>query len=450
MTTFSTRSCTIFKASVVAVAVASASSAYSAGFALNDHSTTASGTALAGAGASAQDISFSYWNPALFLNAKKNTFYVSGAYVMPKMDVTNIQAKDSAPASVGGPTNLASSASSTNNDSVDNALVPAFYYAMPLSEDTVLGISVNAPFGLSGDYGDSWAGRFHATETSLKDIALAFSVAQRVNDWISAGASVQVHRADVVLASAVGTANSFAGGEGSGKIKADATGYGYSLGILMEPIKGTRIGVGYRSKVDFDFKGDVKYSNVSGVNQGLTAGGAGYTLVNADVSNSLTFPDVLTISLEQALMPKLTLGLSAIRTGWSSIREGLNIDFDSKQPNSVLTFGYDNQWMYSAGLTYDYSDDWTLRTGIAMDNSPATDKYRAARTPDGDRKWYSLGATYHIDELSSASFAYTYVDIKDVSVDRDGTLSEDASRGTYSADYASSANVISLAYNKSF
>ncbi|SBS34966.1 Long-chain fatty acid transport protein precursor [Marinomonas spartinae] len=449
MTTFSTRSCILFKASVVALAVASASSAYSAGFALNDHSTTASGSAIAGAAASGEDISFSYWNPALFLNAKKNTFYVSGAYVMPKMDVTNIQAKDAAPTIVGGPTNLSTS-STSNSDSVDNAFIPAFYYAMPLSDDTVVGVSLNAPFGLSGDYGNSWPGRFHATETSLKDVALAFSVAHRVNDWFSAGASVQVHRAHVVLASAVGTANPNAGGEGLGKIKADATGYGFSLGVLMEPIKGTRIGIGYRSKVKFDFKGDVKYDNVAGVNQGLATLGAGYQLVNASAEDNLKFPDVLTISLDQALTNKLRLGLSAIHTGWSSISDGLNIKFGSKQPNSVLTFGFDDEWMYSAGLTYDYSEAWTLRTGIAMDNSPVTDKYRSARTPDGDRKWYSLGATYHIDDSSSASFAYTYVSIEDVSVNRDGSLPEDASRGTYKADYASSANVVSLAYTKSF
>ncbi|MGO3407661.1 OmpP1/FadL family transporter [Marinomonas sp.] len=172
--------------------------------------------------------------------------------------------------------------------------------------------------------------------------------------------------------------------------------------------------------------------------------------MNTDVSDSLTFPDVLTISLEQALTPKLKLGLSVIRTGWSSMDEGLNIDFDSDQPNSKLTFGFEDQWMYSAGLTYDYSKKLTLRTGIARDNSPVTDEYRSARTPDGDRTWYSMGGTYHFSETSSATFAYTYVDIEDVSVDRDGSLTEDNARGTYSADYSSSASVISLAYNMSF
>lgn len=439
----------LFRASLVAASVAAASSAYSAGFALNDHSATASGKALGGVAASNEDISASFWNPALLTNAKSTTFYVSGAYVMPTMDVTLNSADDATPALAGGAKDL--SADGATNDSVDNTLVPSFYFAKPISDKTVAGISLNVPFGLSGDYGQDWAGRFHATETAIQDIALSFSLAHRVNDWASVGASVQIHRAEVVLESAVGTSTAAAGGEGIGRIEADDTAYGYSIGIALEPRKGTRVGLGYRSEVSFDFKGDVKYQNVAGVNQGLTTAGAGYQLINANVTDSIDFPSVLTIGVEQDLTPKLVLGLSAIRTGWGSM-DGINIDFDSNQPNSVLTFGFEDQWMYSAGLTYAYSDKLTLRTGIAMDNSPVTDEYRSARTPDGDRKWISIGGTYDFNDMTSATFAFTHVMIDDVSVDRNFTASgeEDASRGTLDADYKSSASVISVAMNMAF
>ncbi|NLQ19198.1 aromatic hydrocarbon degradation protein [Marinomonas sp. M1K-6] len=436
----------LFRASLVAASVAAASTAYSAGFALNDHSATASGKALGGVAASNEDISASFWNPALFVNAKETTVYVSGAYVMPSMDVTVNSAKDATPTSpsvLGGPKDL--TADGATQDSVDNTLVPAFYFAKPLSDKTVAGISLNVPFGLSGDYGQDWAGRFHATETAIQDIALSFALAHRVNNWASVGASVQIHKAEVVLESAVGTTTTLAGGEGIGRIEADDTSYGYSLGVALEPRKGTRLGLGYRSEVDFDFKGDVKYTDVSA---GL-AGAA--NLVNADVSDSITFPSVITLSLEQDLTPKLMLGLTAIRTGWGAM-DGINIDFDSEQDNSELTFGFEDQWMYSAGLTYAHSDKLTLRTGVAMDNSPVTDKYRSARTPDGDRKWISVGGTYDFNDMTSATFAFTHVMIEDVSVNRNFTASgqEDASRGTLDADYKSSANVVSVAMNMAF
>ena len=427
----------LFRASLVAASVAAASSAYSAGFALNDHSATASGKALAGVAASNEDISASFWNPALFVNAQDTTVFVSGAYVMPSMDVTNISANN---ATAAGGSSI--TGSSTNSDSVNNTLVPSFYLAKPLSDKTVAGISLNVPFGLSGDYGQDWAGRFHATETAVQDIALSFSLAHRMNDWVSVGASVQVHKAEIVLESGVGSTVALAGGEGVGRIEADDTGYGYSLGVALEPKKGTRIGLGYRSEVDFDFKGDVKYT---GVSTGLsTAKG----LVDANVSDSVTLPSVLTLGLEQDLTPKLTLGLTAIKTGWGSL-DGLNINFDSNQDNSVLTFGFEDQWMYSAGLTYAYSNELTLRTGVAMDNSPVTDEYRSARTPDGDRKWISIGGTYDFNDMTSATFAFTHVMIEDVSVNRTN-LTEDASRGKLKADYESSANVISVAMNMAF
>ncbi|WP_417526844.1 OmpP1/FadL family transporter [Marinomonas shanghaiensis] len=430
----------LFRASLVAASVAAASSAYSAGFALNDHSATASGKALGGVAASNADISASFWNPALFVNAKETTVFVSGAYVMPSMDVTNISANNSAAA--GG---SAIAGSTTNSDSVDNTFVPSFYFAKPLSDKTVAGISLNVPFGLSGDYGDDWAGRFHATETSLQDIALSFSLAHRMNDWASVGASVQVHKAEVVLGSAVG----FVGREGDGRIEADDTGYGYSFGVALEPQKGTRLGLGYRSEVDFDFKGDVKYTNVTGLNAVLTSLSQP-NLINTAVSDSITLPSVLTLSMEQDLTQKLILGFSAIRTGWGAL-DGLNIDFESPstQANSVLTFGFEDQWMYSAGLTYAYSDKLTLRTGVAMDNSPVTDKYRSARTPDGDRKWISVGGTYDFNDMTSATLAFTHVMIDDVSVNRTN-LTEDAARGKIKADYESSANVISVAMNMAF
>lgn len=436
----------LFRATIVAASVAAASSTFAAGFALNDHSAAASGNALAGAAASKTDISFSFWNPALFTNAKRTTVNVSGAYVMPSMDVTVTEAKDATPAAAGGPKSLTNDGA--GKDPVDSTLVPAFYFAKPLSDKTVAGISLNVPFGLSGDYGQEWAGRFHATETALQDIALSFTLAHRLHDWVSVGASVQVHKADIVLESAVGSSTQATGGEGIGRIEADDTSYGYSLGIALEPKAGTRLGVGYRSQVDFDFKGDVKYSGVSNTLNGVLQNNFKYQLIDTTVTDSITLPSVLTLSLEQELTPTLTLGVSAIKTGWGDL-DGLDINFASNQPNSVLSLGFKDQWMYSAGLTYAHSDKLTLRTGVAVDNSPVTDQYRSARTPDGDRKWVSVGGSYAFSEMTSASFAFTHVMIDDVSVNRTN-LTEDRARGALKADYKSSANVVSLAMNMAF
>ena len=160
------------------------------------------------------------------------------------------------------------------------------------------------------------------------------------------------------------------------------------------------------------------------------------------------------VGLEQDFAEKFTFGATAMLTGWSSMQE-LRIQFEPgadniKQPDSLLTFGFEDQWFYSVGLTYEHSDELTLRTGYAYDNSPVTKTYRSARTPDADRQWLSFGASYNLSETSSIVAAYTYVLVDDAKLNRDGTLPEDQSRGSINADYETNAHVLSVAYNVSF
>lgn len=420
--------------------------AMSAGFALNDHSATASGNALAGAAASRSDISFSFWNPALFTNAKGKEVYASGALVMPEMDVDVNSA--STPSSLGG----VSMTGDAPSDVVDTTFVPSVYFAYPLSEKTVAGVSLNVPFGLSGEYGDEWAGRYHSAKTSVKDISLSATLAHQLNQKLSFGASVQVHKGEVVLEAAIPESPLLTTDqEGYGSLSADDVAIAYAFGVMFEPVEGTRLGLGYRSEVDFEFEGDAEYENIS---PALGPGGANLGIDNAAISDNLTFPSVMTLSAEHDFNEKLTIGATAMRTGWSSLEE-MRIKFEDgadgkAQSDSVLTFGFEDQWFYSAGATYAVSDKLTVRSGVAVDNSPATDKYRSARTPDGDRKWLSLGASYNLGKAGEVTAAFTHVAIEDVSVVRDGTLTEDSARGKLNADYELSANVLSFAYNVSF
>lgn len=415
-----------------------------AGFSLNDQSATASGNALAGAAASNTDISYSYWNPALLTNETETTLYISGALIIPTMDVTVNSAKDP-----NGNDMTTTATDTDTGDVVDNTVIPSIYLAVPVGDDTVLGVSLNVPFGLSGDYDDGWAGRYHSAESSIQDIALAFSAAHRFTDWLSAGASFQVHSAEVQLDAETTdfAAGGSVNGDGYGSLKGDDIGFGYSVGFTLTPTNSTRIGVGYRSEVELVAEGNARYTNI-----GNTLAALGVD--NAGLESENTLPSVLSFGLEQEITDKLTFGASAILTGWSSMQE-LRIEFEAgddgiTQPDSVLTFGFEDQWFYSVGLTYDYSDNLVLRTGYAIDYSPVTDQYRSARTPDGDRQWLAFGGTYQYSETTQIIASYSYILIEDVSVVRDGTLSEDASRGTLDADYESSAHVVSIALNTSF
>lgn len=427
------------KASVLLTGGLFSVSAIGAGFALNDHSATASGSALAGAAASSEDISGSFWNPSLLSNASEPVLYASGAVILPSMDVSVNSASDPAGNTLTGEA----------TDVVDPTLVPAIYYAHPLSDSTVAGISFNVPFGLSGEYGRDWAGRYHSAETAVKVMTLAASLSHKLNEKVSIGGSLQVHKGNVLLAASL---TDFAGGQsqhgdGYGELEGDDVSVGYALGITFEPVPGTRIGLGHRSEIDFTFEGEASYENVPPTLRALGVD-------EAYLFDQIDFPSVTSLALEQSVNERLTLGLTAMHTGWSSMDE-MRIAFapgpdEIKQTDSVITFQFEDQWFYSLGLSYLVDDKLTLRTGVARDYSPVKDEFRTARTPDDDRTWFSLGGSYQFTPDTQLHLAYTYVDVDDTSVIRDGSLAEDAARGRLNADYDTHAHVLSLGFNMKF
>jgi long-chain fatty acid transport protein len=411
-----------------------------AGFAVNEQSATASGSALAGNAASDTDISYSYWNPALFANATETTLYINGSYISPSVEMKNQTATNNASTQIGG---SGYSSTQSSSDPSDAATIPAIYLAVPVNEKTVLGVSLNVPYAIASDYDDDWAGQYHATKTEISDISLSLSAAYRFNDWVDVGASIQAHSTSMTLEAEVIDADD--DGYGVQELEDDLS-FGWSVGVAMEPQPGTRIGIGYRSEVDVNQEGEVDFTDISATGQSSAVG-----LVDSDITADNTLPDLLTLSLEQELTDDLTLGLTAMRTGWSSVQE-LNIDYDddtTSLSNSVVTFNYKDVWFYSFGLTYDYSEDLVLRTGYAIDNSPSDPDNLSARAPGSDRQWITFGGTYDVSESTQVMFSYIHLSSDPASVDKDGT-GEDASRGSFSADYDISANIFAVALNTTF
>lgn len=46
-------------------------------------------------------------------------------------------------------------------------VIPAFYMSKPIGEEFRVGFSLNVPSGIGSDYGDDWAGRYIAQNSSL-------------------------------------------------------------------------------------------------------------------------------------------------------------------------------------------------------------------------------------------------------------------------------------------
>ena len=65
------------------------------------------------------------------------------------------------------------------------------------------------------------------------------------------------------------------------------------------------------------------------------------------------------------------------------------------------------------GAKWKQDEKWTFRGGVQYDQTPTTLPDRSTRTPDGDRYWLSLGATYAVNEKLSLDFAASHLFITD-------------------------------------
>ncbi len=244
------------------ILLASGGAAHAAGFALKEQSTTAQGTAFAGATASASDVSYMFFNPASLGWVDQIEIQAVGTLAMPKIELESSSASTIVGTPISGGTH--------EDDVASNVVVPAFYAAVPLPAGVRLGLGVNAPFGLETDYSRDWVGRYHGVRSELQTININPAVAWRPLPWLSAGAGFQAQYADGTLTNAIdfGTIGADrripgavpGGQDGFARLRGDDWSYGWNAGVIVEPVAGTRLGVSYRSEIDQTLRGDVNFT----------------------------------------------------------------------------------------------------------------------------------------------------------------------------------------------
>jgi long-chain fatty acid transport protein len=330
-----------------------------------------------------------------------------------------------------------------HGDIGEDGVLPVFYAAAPLPAGLRLGLGVNVPFGLATDYPNRWVGRYHALESRLSTVNINPALAWRAADWLSLGAGLQAQFADGELSNAVdfGTIGadrqipgSVPGGQdGFARLDGDDWAYGWNAGVLVEPVRGTRVGVSYRSKLEHELEGEVDFSgDPAGIAAALRGAGA---FTDSGARLDLTTPASLSFGVQQDVTPRLSLMAEAQWTDWSSFDQ-LTIEFDNpRQPDNVSEQEWEDSWFFAVGSTYRVSDTVTLRAGVAYDQSPVKDKFRTPRIPDEDRYWLSLGAGWRPAPWVDLDGSLTYVQVEDSEVDLAASDAGSRNRGDLEASY---------------
>lgn len=401
---------TWLKTAIAVAAGALSTQALAAGFALNEQSISGMGTSFAGRSSSADDATTLFGNPAGMARLKREEVSFGAAAIHAKTDI-----KDTSSAPFTG---------SNDGDMVPFTAVPMGYYVKPLDEKWATGVGIYVPFGLITDYESGFQGRYHGDYSEVRVITVQPTVSYRFNEKLSIGFGPTLNRIDGELQSA--TLNG-----GRIKVKGDDTALGFNAGILYEITPHTRVGVAYRSKIEFKLEGDTQ----------LSGAGFGPFVGKYDASLDLTTPESIDASVTHDLNDDWTLYAGAMLTRWSRFEaivienEGMSAALPSTVQTIVEEQDWHDTWSYAIGAAYKLNREWTLRSGLAFDQSPTNNVHRSPRIPTGDRTAVSFGLAWNPTDDVTVDLAYSYLWEEETKVRR-----ESQTRGVYNATYENSAH----------
>lgn len=407
---------TRFTKSALAVAVALVSThAWSAGFQLNEFSSSGLGRAYSGEGAIADDAGNASRNPALIMMFDRPTFSAGAIFVDPDVDITGHSALNDA----------------SQDNIAPTAWVPNLHFVAPINDQFGWGASITSNYGLATEFNDTYAAGSMGGKTDLETLNLNLSGAYRLNNHFSFGlgfnavyAKAKLERyagdlpqlIDAQTGGVYGFSNLIQPDTQISRMKGDEWGFGWNAGILYEIDKNNRYGFTYRSEVKIDFDGDYR-SELPNVNQlpqalqqlysslGLPAGTAGSTI---DASLNLNLPEMWELSGYNRVDPQWAIHYSIAYTSWSQFQQ-LKAKDSGGQTLFYKDESFKDSYRIALGTTYYYDDNWTFRGGIAFDDSPVPATTRSISIPDQDRFWLSAGTTYAFNKDMSVDVGVSYM-----------------------------------------
>ncbi|MDE1172135.1 MAG: outer membrane protein transport protein [Parvibaculaceae bacterium] len=431
-------------------ALLSGTQAQAAGFAVREQSAAAQGMADAGISAGSGGLSSSFYNPATLALLEGGHISNQLAGVFANVHYSSYGAANEMGTPITG---------GDGGNIPQDVMVPSLYASYQLSPDWHVGLSVTIPFGFKTGGDDGWVGRYHALTSDIEAYDITPMVAWQATPWLALGAGFEAQYTYARLTNAIdyGTVAAANGVpiqganpalDGYGDLHGSDWSYGYTLGALITPRPGTRIGLGYRSKMQVAIEGTAKFTNSSLGNVLSNVSGA---FVNTDARAAVTLPETITLGITQDLSPEWTVASELAWTHWSRFNQ-LNVTYANPvQPDTFTEENWRNSIFVSLGVTYKPADDWRLRAGVAYDQGvDESAQFRTPRIPDSDRYWTSVGGGYDITKWLTVDAAYTHIFAPDSSIAQSASGAGNEFRGSMYGSNRASADVVSLGFEAKF
>ncbi len=426
----------VLRLSVCAALLGYGAAAQGSGFALLEQSGSRLGSAFAGTTAVAEDPSTMFFNPAglVDLEGLQAAFVPSGIHISSEFNDRGSLAALGQPLGHEG-----GNAGGWN-------FVPAGYVSTRLNDKLAVGLGVNAPFGLKLEYSDGWIGRFQALKSEIRTINVNPTIAYRINDVVSIGVGVSYQKLQAELTNSVNYSAVVAQGlqqlaltgaiapadvpaliaanaglEGHASVRGDDHSWGFNVGVMFDLSDATRIGLSYRSAIDYDVEGAAHFTAPSVANPigaSIVAAASAGPLATGLASVDLELPEIAIVSLRQRFGSNFELLADVGYTGWSSVQE-LRVVRDTGETVSVTPEHWEDTWRFALGGSYTLSPTVKLRAGIAYDESAVPDSTRTPRLPDVARRWLAIGMNWRYSDMMSVDVGYAHLFSSDVPVNQD-------------------------------
>lgn len=376
--------------------------AAAAAFQLLEQNASGLGNAYAGSAAVADNASTVFFNPAGMTQLPGRQLSVGVAGIG-----TRFAFRDAGSTAGGG----------NGGNAGGWAAVPNAYFSSQLTPKLFVGFGVSAPFGLSTEYEDAgWAGRFQSLKSEIRTVNYNPSLAYRLSDKVSLGLGLNYQTLDAEMGNLTPL--------GRYRVKGDDSTWGWNAGALFTLSPAMRVGVSYRSAMDYTLEGS---RTLAGVSRPATA--------------DIKLPDTVILSVWQQLSEHWEAMGDLSYTNWSTL-DKLTIRYAGG--SDVETFGYKDSWRLAWGAAYKANEAVKLKFGLAYDRTPTTGSDRSARLPDNDRLWLSVGGQWNGGPLGRVDLGYSYLYVKDPGINQSklGT----ALRGEYDV----SAHLVGVQYSLGF
>lgn len=293
------------------------------------------------------------------------------------------------------------------------------FFSYSLSPALKLGFAVTGNFGAPLEYDDDWVGRYYVQKATLLGASMLPSIAYRVNDKLSLGASVNIMYGSYENQVAINNVNP---NFGDGQLKLDDSdwGWGVNLGLLYELDEATRLGLTWNSEVELDFKAPAEFSNLApGLNTILNNRG----LLDSDIKVGIKVPQQLMASVFRQVDSRWAVLGSVGWQEWSRFGQvQLGID-NSISPTSTSTdLDFDDTWHVALGAQYRLSDPWLLNFGVAYDSEFQDGSEVSPLLPANSAWRFGVGGQQQLSKTSYWGIAAEYLYGGDLDTDLQSRL----------------------------